>query len=300
LDGWLDSCLPDGALGHQTYRVIAEAITTLWWLPVLDQVLPPPGRPAPVVSARARGADPVLERVRALLSKAESTEFEAEATALTAKAQELITRHAIDLALLTALDDNQDREPILIRLPVDPPYADAKALLLQTIAEATRCRAISAPDLHLSSVVGLPDDLDAVELLFTSLLVQAQHGLAEAARGAPPGSQPRSQGFRSAFLAAYAQRIGERLAEINQHVFSAAAGQSSAFLPVLRSQQDAIDDFMARRFPDTYTGAVRGGYSPFGWFSGRQAADLARLNTADLDPAEPRHPAPAMSAVTAA
>ena len=41
-----------------------------------------------------------LERVRALLAKAESTEFVEEAAALSAKAYELIATHAIDLAMI--------------------------------------------------------------------------------------------------------------------------------------------------------------------------------------------------------
>ena len=44
--------------------------------------------------------DAVLARIRQLLAKAESTTFEAEALAFTAKAQELMTRHAIDAALV--------------------------------------------------------------------------------------------------------------------------------------------------------------------------------------------------------
>lgn len=43
--------------------------------------------------------------MRGLLAKAEATEFEQEAEALTAKAQQLIARHAVDGALLHAGSD---------------------------------------------------------------------------------------------------------------------------------------------------------------------------------------------------
>ncbi|MCL2780352.1 MAG: DUF2786 domain-containing protein [Actinomycetia bacterium] len=288
-DGWLDrwaAAQGDGPI-RATHEVIADALAILWALPPIDALIPPPGRRAtPGAGGRAdrsRAADPVLERVRNLLAKAESTEFEAEAIALTAKAQELITRHAIDVALLSAEDDGLGREPMLIRVPIDPPYADAKSLLAQIVATATRCRAVFMPRVSHSNIVGLPDDLAAVELLFTSLLVQAQHALAEAGRDAPPGSQPRSQRFRSSFLLAYAHRIGERLDEINKHVFSAAEQDSSSFLPVLRSQEDAVAAFMAERFGNAYASAVRGGYSMAGWSSGLMAADQARLNAGHLD-----------------
>ena len=44
--------------------------------------------------------DRLLHTIRALLAKAESTDYPDEAAALTAKAQELISAHAIDLALI--------------------------------------------------------------------------------------------------------------------------------------------------------------------------------------------------------
>lgn len=278
--GWL------AAAADGSYVVALDAFPVLFELPALDVLIPPPGRTdAPGTRRPAAATDPMLQRVRSLLAKAESTEFEAEAIALTAKAQELITRHAIDAALLAgeAGAGGPADEPGMIRVPIDPPYADAKSLLLQIVAEATRCRSVFSPGVSHSSVVGFPDDLAAVELLFTSLLVQAQHALAEAGRSAPAGTRTRSQGFRSAFLLAYAHRIGERLDEINQHVFAAEERAADTFLPVLRSQEEAVADFLAARFGQTYAGSVRGAYDPAGWTSGRLAADQARLAAGDLD-----------------
>jgi len=48
-----------------------------------------------------------------------------------------------------------------------------KTSLLQAVATANRCRIIWSKDVGLTTVVGFEGDLDAVELLFTSLLVQA-------------------------------------------------------------------------------------------------------------------------------
>ena len=42
----------------------------------------------------------IYDKIRALLAKAESTEYPDEAAVYTAKAQELIATHAIDMALL--------------------------------------------------------------------------------------------------------------------------------------------------------------------------------------------------------
>ncbi|TYL51403.1 DUF2786 domain-containing protein [Nocardioides sp. BGMRC 2183] len=266
-----------------SYHVIIEAMQVLFKLPPLDVLVPPPGHQRVAEAPGRAVSDPMLDRVRALLAKAESTDYEAEATALTAKAQELITRHAIDAAVVAGESSTGTDRPSMIRVPIDAPYADAKSLLLQTVATATRCRTAFSQRVAMSTVVGFPDDLAAVEMLFTSLLVQAQHAMTQAGRVVPPGSRSRSQGFRSTFLLAYSQRIGERLDEINAHVFSAAEDSSGSFLPVLRSQECAIDDFMSERFGALTSSVVRGGYSASGWASGRLAADQAQLTSGRID-----------------
>lgn len=58
--------------------------------------------------------------MRALLAKAESTEFPQEAEALTARAQEMMARHSIDLALLEQ-DPEEPEAAAARRLPVDSP-----------------------------------------------------------------------------------------------------------------------------------------------------------------------------------
>lgn len=272
-----------GSSADEAKRMIFELAALLGSAPRLDQLLsPPPGYASAqsVVNGTAAGtADPMLARVRALLAKAESTEHESEALAFTAKAQGLITKHAIDRAALHS-EQPVTESPQQIRLFIDPPYADAKALLLQTLAEQTRCRTVFHERLAMSSVIGYPTDLTAVEMLLTSLLVQAQRALAEASATAPAGSRTRSQAFRSAFLRGFTQRIGERLAETNRLAY--ARGDSSSFLPVLRSKGALIDDFVASRFGHTVPRTVRGGFDDAGYAHGQLAGDAAALAAGPL------------------
>ncbi len=268
----------------EALRTILLLAAVLGRLPELEQLLAPPAgvrvrRPLVGRSATAASANPILERVRALLAKAESTEHESEAMAFTAKAQELMTKHAIEQAMIDQADAAQS-SPGMIRVPVDAPYADAKALLLQTVAEHTRCRSLFLAELALSHVVGYSDDLEAVELLFTSLLVQAQRGLAEASATAPAGARTRSQAFRSAFLLGFTGRIGERLEEVRRLAYEGA--DAKGFLPVLRSRDARIDEFMADRFKATTSERVRGGYDSAGYASGRMAGDAAAFTAGDL------------------
>lgn len=277
----------------EVVAALADVLGNLLYLPPLDLLLPPPGAGdhappttwfADLHGASGRESDPLLGRIRNLLAKAESTTFEAEALAFTAKAQELMTRHAIDAALVQSGAPNRHEQPAAVRLPLDAPYVEAKAQLLHTVAEAGRCRAVLHVSTAMSTVVGFPSDLASVELLFTSLLVQAQTALDDAARIAHAGTRVRTKAFRSAFLVAYTSRIGERLREINAAVYAEVeAEHGSGFLPVLRSRSEAVDEFIADRFGDLVSRRGRRSFDAAGWASGRAAADEAHLNAAHLD-----------------
>jgi hypothetical protein len=279
---WLHHWMSTERLGRDAgLAAVVEAAASLIDLPRLDPLLPPPGRPH-VVANRRVSSDPVLERIRNLLAKAESTNFEAEASAFTAKAQELMTRHAIDLAALEVGARSSD-EPLSIRVPLDPPYVRAKSLLLHVVAEANQCRAVFDPAVSMSTVVGIDSSVAAVELLFTSLLVQSSIALDESARTAGIGSRARSRGFRSSFLDAFAWRIHERLTAINEAVLAQAQrDHGDGFLPVLRARTDAIDRFIEERFGRLRNVSTSRTFDAAGWASGRAAADSARLAAGEI------------------
>jgi hypothetical protein len=260
---------------------LVQLLVLLGALPALEQLLPPPSawargtghsRPAEDGSERSR----VLNRIRTLLAKAEATEFAAEAETFTAKAQDLMTRHAIDEALLGVSGDGAI-DIRGIRVPIHNPYAAEKVSLLNQVAGANRCRAVWNKPLGLVTVLGTPIDVDQVEMLFTSLLIQATRAMAEAgARRA--GSFDRSASFRRSFLMAYAVRIGERLTETSA---AAAASYGTELVPVLQRQTQAVEAEFERLFPQTRT-AKAGRYNAAGWGAGREAADRAHLTAGRL------------------
>lgn len=227
---------------------------------------------------RATEQGRVLEKVRHLLSKAESTEFPGEAEALTAKAQELLARHSVDRAAVDMADPARRRPGAVVRrIWIDDPYVVAKAQLLHVVAQVNRCRSVLTEPLGLATVAGHDDDLDAVETLFTSLLVQATAQMTAAGSRTDRAGRSRTRSFRQSFLVAFAVRIGQRLRSAGEATVTAAtAAHGNALVPVLASRAEAADEAIAELFPDL----VRRGSQATdreGWLVGTLAADLASL-----------------------
>ncbi len=250
-------------------------------LPPLEELCPRPGAArvfAPGRQAADEVDEKVLRKVRALLNKAESTEFPEEAELLTTRAQELIARHSIDAALLHTSHETKE-EPIGRRLFIDAPYEPPKALLLQVIAEANRCRTVWHKTLGLSTVIGFPADVRAAELLFTSLLVQATTAMVQTGSRQDRNGRSRTRSFRQAFLASYTDRIGERLrGAVDDAVREAAAENGRAdLLPVLAERDTEVDRAVESMFGHVTQHSVSRGWDAEGWAEGRAAADRASL-----------------------
>lgn len=268
---WAPGYLTAFARAHRLDRTSALDVTLnvlsiLSGLPPIEVLVPPPGTRA---RREERHIDAKLvNRVRALLAKAESTGFPAEAETYTAKAQELITRHSLDEALLDARSGDAAVVPFARRIGVDHPYENEKASLLHAVASANRCQTVWSPDLAFSTVFGFDSDLDAVELLYESLLVQANRAMAGAEPAGGKAGRSRLKTFRRSFLVAFAVRIGERLADV------ATTGSDNAdLLPVLADRDEQVRESVERVFPRTVRARGSRVDSEEGWESGRAAAD---------------------------
>jgi len=289
--------LREGLDRQATAARVFELLRLLGRLPQIASVGPPPGSyrasPRRAGDARPEPDSRMLNRIRGLLAKAESTEFPEEAEALSAKAQRLMAHHSISAALLDA-DAGGTNGPAARRIGVDNPYEAPKALLLDAVAAANRCRSVWVRYLGYSTVVGYEADLDAVELLYTSLLVQATTAVTRAGSRQDKYGRSRTRAFRQSFLIAYASRIGDRLTMATDAATSdAAAGilpddaagatQSSTgrsdprLLPVLAARSDAVDDETDRLFPGADAQRLRGSDWE-GWAHGTAAADRAILH----------------------
>jgi hypothetical protein len=125
----------------------------------------------------------MLVRIRKLLAKAEAEgTTPPEAEALTTKAAELMARYGIDRALLAASEPETDKPSSRV-IDIANPWAQVRAHLLSGVAGAMRCQCIllnaDGPGARVH-VFGYASDLERVDILYTSLLLQMAHGLTAA------------------------------------------------------------------------------------------------------------------------
>ncbi|MGQ0468027.1 MAG: DUF2786 domain-containing protein [Sporichthyaceae bacterium] len=189
-----------------------------------------------------------LEKIRKILAKAEHPSCPPhEAEALNEMAATLIAKYGVDMALLAERMPQSQRIVGDRVIAVEAPYARDKCQLLAKVALALRCQCVqrerSGPSgerewsLHL---FGHEADLARVELLYTSLLVQAAIGLVRDAGAAAPGEDLRA--FRRSWLAGFAAAVGARLREaelLAEHTADNGAGRCVALVLADRSAEVA-------------------------------------------------------------
>lgn len=292
---WLEQLEALGAARATDLRLVPDLAlvlglaATLVVLPPLEEVLPPPGSGrAPAGRGRTAAASaPVGERdaarlakIRALLAKAESTDYPDEAEALSAKAQELVSRYSLERLVAHETDPADGVEVRVRRFWIDQPYVYPKALLVNAVATANRCRTVVAERLGVSTLVGDPDDLDAVELIATSLMVQASTAMLVHGRDQGRRGESRTTSFRRAFLLAYAARIGERLGAAAAEA-TEESGRSAELVPIIARHSEQVDATVHELFPRLRTRRTTASNGA-GWAAGRAAADRATLAPRDL------------------
>ena len=224
-----------------------------------------------------------LDTVRKLLAKADGAATPAEAEVYTAKAVELMARHGIDEALLAAAAPHRD-EVATCRIPVADPYSAGKARLLAWTASALRCRAVlhEAPGGRVAAVtvLGFAADRARVELLYTSLLLQASSQLA---RQRPAWAGESVAAYRRSWLHGFAVRVHQRLVEAEARAAeSAAAARASpsatgpSVALVLADRSARVDRAYAEEFPQIGR-ARRAQLSGSGYAAGAHAGAQADL-----------------------
>ncbi len=226
-------------------------------------------------------SDDRLSTIRGLLAKAEATPYPAEAEAFLAKASALMSRYALDEAAVWASAEGGGERPTERRVVLRRPYLGQKAILVHEVAKVFGCRAVRFPMQNSQteevSVVGFPSDLEVVEALVTSLLVQAGTAMAAAQ---PEGlDSAGSAGWRRSFLMGFITQVSDRLRAEHEKATEATeapAGGGSMAL-VLADRASDVEDELRRLHPYIRTARVSAGRSAAGRAAGRSAGRRADL-----------------------
>jgi hypothetical protein len=255
------------------------------------------------------GMSVTIERISALLMKAERTDNEHEADAYLMKAQSLATLASIDLATARTKRKAEETpaDPITRTVTIGEKGKRANTHLVSlfvVVAHNNFTMVDVAADSTYVIAYGMPQDLDVTHTLFASLCVQ----MATTAQVYLENGQWRSESYRvrsrstgllvtkkftkqtarAAYYRAYVARIDERLQQAREQAMSehdGAQNAASSAAVVLRKSETEVRAFhrqtsAARGSWSGYRGAVSG-RSGSAAGAGREAASSARLSPSE-------------------
>lgn len=247
-----------------------------------------------------------MDRIGALLAKAESTDSTHEAEALVAKAQQVATLHAVDLATARQRAQRRNRrEAVGQRKRIVGRRGEVglrhRVLLYVQIAHVNDVTVDVARDSTYVLSFGFPSDLEVVDALYGSLATQMTAAAnAAIARGehkedlywsdAAGGWRSDARVFRSAFHDGFITAVAERLSQARS---AALAGSRPAANGNAPAQQSAGELVLVAKAAEvaayhastsdargTWRGASRPGapWSPGAHRAGDNAGRAARLS----------------------
>jgi hypothetical protein len=224
----------------------------------------------------------LLSTIRSLLAKAEASTFPSEAEAFTAKATELMTRYAIDQALLADAAPEADTNVIERRLRLYRPFIPQKAVLVHGVAEIFGCKAIrlgkGGEDAgELTALIGFATEVELVETLVTSLLVQLTTAMTSTSVEARTAAEVAS--WRRSFIMGYCTTVLNRL-RVEHHAAvkeEQVRHTSQSVELVLVDRAERVEPGFRKRYPQVRQSRVSAGRSLAGRTAGGAAGRRANL-----------------------
>lgn len=187
----------------------------------------------------------MIDKIRGLLAKAESTEFEEEADLFLQKATELMAKYRIDEALLQAANKSADDPVERITITVGK-WGIAKGSLIVYICKSFGCHAVWAAKVggqRRCNIIGHKSDLEMVTALFTSLEIQLDRELLNV-QGYDKGE---TRSARSSFANGWCSKVGTRVKSHYKKAMEeeksnlSSSEESSSVALVLASRDDAVE-----------------------------------------------------------
>lgn len=221
-----------------------------------------------------------LDKIRGLLAKAEASTFPDEAKAFFEGAQRLMTQYAIDEAMLRQAKPTASK-PTVVGVTLTAPYIRSKGILLAVVARANTCQVIAPHKIRDKGgevtyrVFGYESSVQAVEALFTSLLVQMTSEMLACEKTIPAGVHGKT--WKNNFLLGFATEIQSRLEKARKEVVT-ETGMGLVLVQDAKKVQEFVTDTVGRtttaHHASTYNGQARS--------AGRMAGSRASMGTAGV------------------
>lgn len=224
--------------------------------------------------------DARLEKIQKLLTKAERTSNEHEAAAFFAKAEELMTRWAIDDAMLQAAGKKPEDKIEQRRVKIASTYFNPDISLLHGICRSHNCKLLQNKQGKYGLVIGFTSDVDHVITLYTSLQMQAARFSRLASKEEPMFDRMASMDqyiWRRSFREGFAVRVSERLKDAVKATHAEAKKTHGTGMElVLVNRKDKVDEY----YDGLSKGKARASNSRYNFGAGnagRKAGDRADI-----------------------
>jgi hypothetical protein len=217
----------------------------------------------------------MLDKIRALLAKAEATNFPEEARAFFEGAQRLMVQHSIDEAMLRKTTDSGT--PTFKTVLIQAPYLRSKGSLLAVVAKVNNCRVVAPYKTRGGdgtanyTIYGFTNSIQTTEMLYTSLLVQMTSELLDAELDIPRDVHGKT--WKNNFLLGFCVEIQKRLETVTQEVV-----RETGMGLVLLSEAAKVDAFLSATAGRLTTNNRKVRYSAQAYGAGREAGSRANIN----------------------
>lgn len=230
-----------------------------------------------------------LRQIRRLLDlAADERTAEVERERAMNKATELMANHGVTEMMLNAYSRTTTDEIISKPIRLGNPYSSQKSTLLAWIANALTCKTVTwnhGREYHHAEVTGFRSDVERVELLYTSLLLQMFNG----AQNVQPNhwdTTPTAT-FRKNWMEGFASHVSHRIAVAEKAArdsydreHTGTGGPGTALVVVER--RTLVEKTFAAKYPRLRKAAKIKRSSRSGRYEGGQAGKRADIGGAKI------------------
>ncbi len=233
-----------------------------------------------------------LDKIQKLLAKAERTDSQEEAEAFSAKAQELMLRHAIDQATLEAFTGTKRQDKVIeITIPHKGIFRSAQRYMTSRIGKAFGFKTLQLKlgNTDYAYWIGFESDVRDAEVIAASLLIQAHNAMTRKAEEWKQWGYDKQELYvaRRSFLQTFGETVGKRIAETRKRVEAEVAAEvgENKLLPVLVSRDEQINVTFQAMYPDVKKGRRSSQRFDFGaGRAGRDAGSRADIGSPAVAP----------------